>query len=218
MYRKAVALNPDSKPGLKAMYRLGFTSETYLKDYETAVFNYNEFLKKSTDAVSIYEVLKRVGNVYFENYRDPERAITIYRRLIEFNKESLEIDLFQFRIGESFFRQNNFEQARTEFSALLERFPKSALAPRAKFEIGNAYFMEGKYDIAAEALKQVGRSFPTSEFAIEAEFLLGQCLEQEQKLPQALGVYENLVGRYPTPGIIEFRITELKKRHKKEKR
>ena len=121
------------------------------------------------------------------------------------------------RIRESYFYQNNFEQARIEYQQLLEKFPKSEYVARARHGIGNSYYMEAKYDIAQNALKQVMRHHPQSEYAIEAEFLVAQCLEQANKLRNALQAYENIRGRYPSPVILEFRIEELKKRIKKEK-
>lgn len=217
LLRKAIVIQPESKTAIKAIYKLGFTLESYLKDYEGAVQQYQEFIRLSLDKVSNYEVLKRIANIYFEQHREPEKSIAAYKRLISFNPESLEIDFFQFRIGESYFRQNNFEQARYEYQQLLERFPKSQFAARARFEIGNAYYMEGKYDIAEQAWQQVVRNHTQSEYATEAQFMMAQCLEHQEKLQNALQMYENLQGRYPASDVLDLRMTELKKRILKKK-
>jgi len=217
LLRRAISMNPESKSAIRALYKLGFALESYLKDYEGALFNYQEFIRLSQDRVSIYEVQKRIANIYFEQYRESDKAIAAYKKLISFNPESLEADLFQFRIASVYFRLNNFEQARYEYQQLLERFPRSQFAPRARFEIGNAYYMEGKYDIAVEALKQVLRHHSQSEYAIEAQFLMGQCFENTDKLQNALQVYENIQGRYTSADVLNLRIAELKKRITKRK-
>ena len=216
LFRRAIAINPESRTALKALYKLGFTQETYLKDYEGAVFSYQEFIRLSADKVSVYEVQKRISNLYFETLRDPEKAIAAYRKLIAMNTESLETDFFQFRIAEAYSWQNNFEKARVEFQQLIENFPKSQYVPRARYEIGNTYYMESKYDIAVEAMKQVIRHHPQSEYATEAQFIMGQCLEQQEKLQTALQTYEGIKGRYSTPEILALRIANLKKRLKLE--
>jgi len=216
--RKVISLNPENKLAIKAMYKLGFVLETYARDYPGAVFNYQEAIRLSQDPVSVYEIQKRVANIFFEQIPDPEKAIEAYRKLLSFNPGSLEADFFQFRVAESFFKQNNFEQARTEYQHLVEKFPKSQYVEKSRFEIGNTYYMEGKYDIALEAFKQVVRHHPQSEYAVEADFLTAQCLEQTKKLDSALMIYENIKIRYFNPKIIEFRISELKKRIKKEKK
>ncbi len=217
LYRKAIAINPESRTAIKALYKLGFTQETYLKDFDGAVFSFQEFIRQSRDRVSLYEVQKRISNIYFELSPQPDKAIANYKKLISMNAESLEIDLFQFRIAESYFRQNNFDQARLEYQQLIERFPKSQFNARARFEIGNAYYMEGKYDVAVEALKQVLRHHSQSDYAIESQFIMAQCHEEQGKLQNALQVYENIKGRYSSPEILNMRIAQLKKRLRAEK-
>ncbi len=212
LYHKAIALNPDNKIAIKTLYKLGFAQEIYLKDFEGATFSYQEFIRLNQERVAIYEVLKRVANIYFEQSRDSDKAIAAYKKLIEMDPDSLERDLFEFRIATSFFRANNFDQARQEFQQLVEKFPKSNLIPRARFEIGNAYFMDGKYDVAVEALKQVLRHHPQSEQAVDAQFLIGQCYEHEGKFANALQIFEGLKERYRDPTLVEIRIKELKKR------
>jgi TolA-binding protein len=217
LYRKAISLNPESAAAITGLYKLGFAYETLVRDHDAALFNFNEFIRLSRDPVKIYEVQKRVANIYFDQGKEPEKAIAAYKKLMAFSPDSLETDLFQFRVAQGHFQQNNFEQARIEFEELLEKFPKSPYVARARFEIGNAYYMEGKYDMGIEALKQVIRNHMQSEYATEAEFLMAQCMEQSNKLAPALQVYKNLRGRYTNAKILEFRITELEKRIKKEK-
>ncbi|NBX68052.1 MAG: outer membrane protein assembly factor BamD [Proteobacteria bacterium] len=216
LLRKVVSINPENKLAIKAMYKLGFILEVYAKDFTGAVFNYQEAIRLSHDPASIYEIQKRVANIFYEQAKDSDKAIEAYRKLMLFNPKSLELDLFQFRMAESFFRQNNFDQARTEYQQLVEKFPKSQYVEKSRFEIGNTYYMEGKYDIALDAFKQVTRYHPQSEYAVEAEFLMAQCLEQTDKLDTALMTYDNIRNRYGNPKVLEFRISELKKRIKKE--
>lgn len=217
LLRRTITINPESKSGVKALYKLGFTQETYLRDFENAVFNYQEFIRLSGDPVSVYEVQKRIAGLYFEHSQDPRKATSAYRKLLTMNPDSLEADLFQFRIAQVFFRLNEFEAARQEFQRLIDGFPKSSLVARARFEIGNSYYMEGKYDVAVEALKQVTRLHPQSEQASEASFLMAQSMEHQERLPAALGVYESLRGRYSSPDILNLRISQLKRRLKVER-
>lgn len=210
--KRAIALNPDSGTSAKALYKLGFTQESYLGDMEGALFNYNEFVRLSRDPVSIYEVLKRIAAIYYDQTQDYEKAISIYKKLLAHNSESLEADLFQLRIALSYFQQNKFVQCRTELQLLVERYPKSQYLARARHEIGNSYYMEGKYEIAIEALKQVLRLHPQSEFSTEAQFLMAQCYEHLEKPKEALQTYENIEGRYASPEILAYRMEVLKKK------
>ncbi len=217
LYQRCITIHPETTPAIRALYKLGFVQETYLRDYEGSVINYNEFLKLTPDPVRAYEVQKRIANIYFEHHRDPEKAIVAYRRLMEMNEQSLEVDSFQLRIAMSHFRKSDFAQARIEFQTLIERFPKSQFVPRSRFEIGNCYYMESRYDLAIEALKQVLRNHAQSDYAVEAQFLIGQSQEHQGQLRAALQSYESVKGRYPAGDVVDVRIKDVSKRVKQEK-
>lgn len=218
LYRKVISLDADSKPAVKAYYRLGFALETYLKDYEGALLSYQEFIKHSEDQVSIYEVQKRLANIYFQHLLDSEKAVETYRKLLLANPETLEADQFLFRVAQAYFRMNKFEEARKEFQNLLERYPKSQFTAKARYSIGNTYFMQGSYPVAIEALKQVLRLHPNSDDAVEAQYLMAQCLEHDGKTQNAAEMYQSLKDRYPVPEVIELRLAELLKRNKEPKK
>ncbi len=215
--KKAVSLHPESRTAVKALYKLGFIQETYLRDFEGALLNYNEFIRLGADPVATYEVQKKVAGLYFEQTNDPDKAAEAYRKLLGMTADTLEGDLFQFRIGQAFFRLNEFEKAREEYQLLLDRYPKSQFVARTRFEIGNTYYMEGKYEIALEALKQVLRHNPSSDYQIESQFLMAQCLEHLDRFPAALQTYESIRDRYSPVQVVEMRIAEVNKRIKKVK-
>ena len=215
-FRRGISINPESRAALKALFRLGFAQEVYLRDYEASVYSYQEYLRLAQDPVGKYEVQKRVANVYFEHTQEPEKAMEAYRRLLELKIDSLERDQFYFRIARSHFLQNNFEEARSEYQNLLTQFPRSQLIPKTRFEIGNTYFMEGKYRLAIEAFKQVLRNHPQHPHAIEAQFWIAQSFEQLGELDQARENYKQLRIKYPTPEVVEKRLADLEKRIKKK--
>lgn len=217
LLRRAILIDPDSKPGVKAYYRLGFVQETYLQDFEGALLSYLEFVKYSSDQVSVYEVLKRIANIYFQHVLDLDKAVETYQKLLSLSPDSLEADFFLFQSAQAYFRLNKFELARTQYQTLTEKFPKSQYAARARYAVGNSYFMEGRYDVALEALKQVLRQHEDSDYAIEARFLMAQCLEHQQKYQNALEIYRSLQNRYPVPAVLELRMKELAKRVKEKK-
>lgn len=215
--RRAIALDPESKTAVRAMYKLGFLLEGYLQDYEGALMSYQEYSRLSKDSVSRYEVLKRVANLYFEYLNDAQKAAETYEKILELSPDSLEKDFLRFRMGASFFRDNEFDKARQQYQVLLQDFPKSQYAARARFETANAYYMEAKYDVALEAIKQVLRNHAGSDYAIEAQFLMAQCYEHMDKLSDALATYQSVRDNYPSKQVIDLRLTSLQKRMKKAK-
>ena len=59
LLRKTIVADPDSKPAIKAYYRLGFTLETYLSDFEGALLAYQQFV----NIARIRSVSMRCSNV-----------------------------------------------------------------------------------------------------------------------------------------------------------
>lgn len=207
--RRGIAINPESALAVKALYRLGFLQEVYLRDHESAIQSFKEYRRLVKDPVALYEVEKRIANIYFEHTQDAALSIVAYSKLIELEPNSLERDLFLYRIIRSHFLLSNFEKARSEAERFLELFPKSQLVPKVRFEIGNAYFMEGKYALAVEALKQVLRHHPQHPQSIEAQFWIAQGYDQLGDYSSARALYEQLLVKYPSPEIIEKRIKAL---------
>lgn len=215
MLRRGIILNPENTKAAKAIYRLGFLQEVYLRDYEAALLSYKEYLRLNKNLVGSYEVQKRVANIYFDYTQSFNQAIAAYKRLLDSQRDSLEKDFFHYRVGRSCFLQNNFAQAKAEYELLIEQYPKSQLVPKARFEIGNSYFIEGKYALAIEAFKQVLRFHAQNPQAIEAQFWIAQSYEQIGSVKEARNHYEQLRLKYPTPEVIEKHLRELNLRERK---
>ena len=189
-----------------------------MQDNRGALLNYQEYIKRTPDPVSQYEVKKRIANIYYSKTGEIEKAIEVYEDLVKSHGDSLEADFLLYRIGMAKFRTNDFEGARIAYQRLLERFPKSHYVPQTRFEIGNTYYMESKYLVAIAALRQVLRHHPQSTYATEAQFLLGECYEQQGDVQSAVEVYEGLEGRYRPKEILQARIKSARKKLKKKRR
>jgi len=212
--KRTVRLKSYSRSATRAIYRIGYIYENFIKDFEQASKNYKEFLEVSVDPVLNYEVRKRLANLYFENGNDPMLAIENYKKLLKENPKTLEADEFQLKIAEAFYRQNAFDQARIEYRKLIDNYPKSQYKIKARFELATSYYMEGSYEIALETYRQIMRNFPQSEYSLESEFYMAQCLENLERIPAAIEVYQKLAPRYPSKAIVEMRIAEAKKKVK----
>lgn len=216
LYKKTISVNPDSENALKALYRLGLLLENYLKDFDGALFSYEEYVRQSKDIVEVTEVQKRIAEIYFQYLQDYEKSIVSYRKLLSLQSSGQGGDYFQFKIAQCFFNQNKFDQSRIEFQILIEKYPKTHFASKARFGIANTFYLEEKYKVAIEAFKNVIRLHPQSEEAVESEFYLAQCWEHLSKFASAVQVYESLLKRYPSHKIIQMRLNELKKRSKQQ--
>ena len=133
-----------------------------------------------------------------------------YQRLIEDNEENA--DRLQYEVADSYFRLNNFEQARIEFENLLRSYPASALAPEVQFRIAMTHVLEGSPEKAMSAYREVSTRWPQSPYAVEARFGLAVVLEERERLRDALTILEELQGVYPNQEALSQRIAHLRGR------
>jgi len=77
-----------------------------------------------------------IGDIYMNDLRDFEKALSEYRLVLERHNGSKEEALAQFMIGYIYANViKDFDLARKEYQIFLDKFPKHELHPSVKFEI-----------------------------------------------------------------------------------
>ena len=153
---------------------------------------------------------RQVAELYKYRLDDQPRAITAYQRLLDDAGD--EGDRLHYEVADSYFRLNNFEQARIEFDTLLRNFPASPLAPEVQYRIAVTYVLDGETDRAMSAFREVAARWPEHPYAVEARFGLATVLEERDRLAEALTILEGLRGVYPNPEALKQRIANLESR------
>jgi tetratricopeptide (TPR) repeat protein len=74
----------------------------------------------------------------------------------------------QYYIGQIHYSQKKYDLAKTDFDAVLERYPESKVTPDAYFMKGMALKTLARRDAAAEQFRAVVRQYPHSDRAPEA--------------------------------------------------
>jgi TolA-binding protein len=141
---------------------------------------------------------------------DQSRAIAAYQRLLDDAGE--DADRLQYEVADSYFRLNNFEQARIEFETLLRQHPSSSLAPEAQYRVAVTYALDGEAENAMTAFREVPARWPQNPYAVEARFGLATVLEERERLREALAILEGLRGVYPNREALAKRIVQLQGR------
>lgn len=101
--------------------------------------------------------------------------------------------------GSIFFQTNAWDAAKTSFSEIANRFPKSYLAPIALVNAATAMEEADEIDEAITLLERVREDFSTPEMPTVI-FSLGRLHEAKEDLAGALTYYELLLDGYPSSG------------------
>lgn len=208
--------HPDFYLAEHALFQAAEIRNLYLKNYHQALLAYLLVEKDYPESPLAVKALLQVADIYKNRIRDYPRAIVAYQKLLDSGVTSG--DQIQYEVADSYFRLNNFEQARIEFESLLKNYPDSHLTAEVHYRVAVSASLEGDLKKATEAFKLVSEKWPNGTYAVEARFGLAGVLEEREELVGALKELQGLRGIYPSPEVLEKRILQVQERIKKKKK
>ena len=200
----------------QALFEAGEVLNLYQQRYPEALLTYLLVEKDFPDSELASSARRKIAEIYKYRLRDYSRAVVAYQKLLDSGVD--DGDRVQYELGDTYFRLNNFEQARIEFESLLKTWTQSPLLPQVRFRIATTFALEGDLKEAESVYRAVIRDWPDDPFAIEARFGLAAVLEDGERLLDALKVLEQLRGVYPNPEILQKRIEQVEERIRKKKK
>lgn len=216
LFEKIYQRHPGFALAPQALFEAGEVRNIYQQHYAEALLTYLLVEKNYPQSEAAAQARRKVAEIYKYRLRDYSRAVVAYQRLLDAGVS--DGDRVQYELADTYFRLNNFEQARIEFESLLKSWPQSPLVPQVRYRIATAYVLEGNLQGAEKAFRGVIRDWPDDPFAVEARFALAGVLEEEEQLLKALQVLEDLRGVYPNAEILEKRIDQVRERIRKKKK
>jgi TolA-binding protein len=200
----------------QALFRSAEVLNHYLERYHEAILAYLMVEKDYPDTDQARKAQEQVAEIYKNSLRDYGRAIVAYQKLLD--SGAPDGDRIQYEVADSYFRLNNFEQARIEFESLLKNYPDSPLVAEVQYRIAVAYSLEGSSEEAEEAFRVTIEKWPGSPYTAEARFGLATVLEERDELKASLQILEELKGTYPNAEALAKKTDQVKERISKKKR
>ena len=145
-YKKA--LKESNKPGAK--------TEHIAKDFNTLAnlriaLCYYHLAEKTQDVNYYHDALAYITKVWQNAYvaKHQEELMSLWAEIL--------------------YKIEDFEQAKTKFAWLIEKFPNSRWVAKALYTIGNINYQQQNYEEAKSTFQKLIDEFPNSEFKIEGE-------------------------------------------------
>lgn len=208
--------HPDFPRAAEALLQAGEISQVHLENDQQALLAYLTLLRDHGENSLADQAQRQVADLYMERLGDYPSAIVAYQKLLD--RGVAEGDRVQYRIGEAYFRLNNFEQARIEWETLLKNHPGSPLAPEATYRSAVTWSLQGEFAAARETFAKVVATWPDHPYALEARFGQATILEEQERLGEALEILQSLQESYPKPEVLQQRIDQVKERIAKKKK
>ena len=213
-FEKVTLKDPQGPLGFQALSRAATTQMLYLSQYNDAVKKFNRIIDLKREAPSAWEAQKQIGEIYFSKTDQYEQAALLYKKLLLLRPDALEGPEFMFRIAKSNFFLWKFDDSVAGFKDLMKRYPTSTWSEKASYEIGVNYFTRGgkSFQEAIEAFNGFIRSYPSSSLVTQAKFEIASCLEEMDQLDAAYHEYELLKPVYPSPNVIDVKLSRIRER------
>lgn len=229
-FEKVTQKDPQGKLGLQALFRGAMTDTLYLNKQREALRKFRDYVERGGDPATAWEAQKQVGEILFAKAEQYDQAVQHYRALLKANAESPDTPLFLYRIAKGHFFLWQFDDAISTYRELLRKFPKSPWAEKGAYEIGLTLFTRGEqhpggegpgmdtYEEAMDAYREFLHRFPKSELVPLAQFGIASCLEELDQLDAAYHQYEALRATYPSPQVIDIKLTRIRERKTQRRR
>lgn len=96
------------------------------------------------------------------------------------------------------FKVARYKESAVAFTAFLEKYPDSALAPNAQYWLGNAWYAQRNCTKAIEIQSQLTTRFPASDKAPDAWLAIATCQQELGNSKGANRSLETLIEKYPS--------------------
>lgn len=137
--------------------------------------------------------------------RELQRIVKILNSFVAKNpKSNLGVET-EFTIARLYIVKEEFEKARSQLIALMNKYPKSAtIGSEATFLIGNSYEIEDKWGLALQQYKKIMQEYPVTLRGINIPIYIAQHYRikfQPDKMvaafQEAISHYKSLAAKYP---------------------
>ena len=197
--------------GKSALLKIAQIQHLYLGRGKEAEANYELFLKRNKDEKLKAEVDKTLATLSYEIFEDYEKAIERYTHLISAYPTDPNIELYYFNIARSYFLLSKFDDAKKSYEDLQLRFPTGRFSKKAALEVANGYAAKGNCKEAIKQFTQVEKMGDPA-LVVLAKFGAASCYEEMGDLDEAYEIFGQIRDKYPTPSIVDLKMSKIKRR------
>jgi outer membrane protein assembly factor BamD len=236
-----------SEYAAKSQYYVGLSYENMGK-YYIAFQNYQKAVDDFPNIENLDEIIDRqfnIGNIYFSRTNPKvmgidimtslDRAVEIYRKVVENAPYGRLADKAQFRMGEALKRSERYDEAIVAFQRVVDEYPKSPLVERARYELAYSAYkssLKPAYDIGPtdkaiqafedfmatnkdeELLKEADQTMQRlKDKAAEKSLITARFYERQKHYTSAIIYYQDIIDNFPDSSLVpeaKAKIEELK--------
>ncbi len=156
----------------------------------------DEYLKKYPKGPNAATVGYLKGASALQN-NDPKSAATFFGTMLEKQPDSQFREQMRFLLGNAFFMQGQFDEARKHYRRYLKDFPKGGYFEESEYREALTLIFEGKYEEALAAFSAYLQKHPTGPFAADAGYRVMVCKYAASLYPEVIADAKAWEKKFP---------------------
>jgi outer membrane protein assembly factor BamD len=253
-FQKLLNYYPKSELAPSAQYYIGRVYED-MREYYAAYLAYQKTIEQYPFTEKVDEIVEReyrIGNLFLTGQKAKllgvailpalDKAVEIFENIVKNAPYGTHGPLAQFKIGQAYKRDGNFEEAIIAFQKVLDSYPDSELVDDAKYEIAyctykaslKPHYDQTPTDVAIKQFEEFATRYDDPELSQEAEsallalrekkakslFEIAEFYERQKQYKSALVYYGEILEKFSDTAtamraISRVKILERKQQSKK---
>ena len=123
-----------------------------------------------------------------------DSALELFGELSVLNENKDEVLFWR---GETYLKQNRFEDAQRDYLSVIDGYPQSTFVPQALYSLGWSYFEDKKLTQAKAVFSRLARQFPGHQLSEDALLKVAECDYNAGHLDDAIKNFQAFADRYP---------------------
>jgi len=167
-------------------------------NYQSAIAKYREIMKAKPGTEDARAAYLKVGEVYYENLKDTEKAVGIFEKIAKTYPTSPQAGEALWFLGKHYYEEGKYKLARNKFIQLVLDFPKSGKVKAAKIQIAKCYEKMEEYKKAIDTYGEFERAYPSDSIVPKILLVKGEIYEKLEEKDKAIGEYQRLLKGFPS--------------------
>lgn len=209
--------NPPEEIKVKIRYQIGDLYSIYLFKIEESLPFYEDVSKLSKDVRWKLKSISRLADLNFTHLKDYDKAIFYFQEMLYLTTNKAEIDFYEFRIAQSFYKKSEFKTATKRFAEISNNKEHSFYTKSIYYQGMIAFYLE-RWDESIKLMEKYIGLEKNRDDVIEAKFILANALESRENLHMAYEIYSSILGEYPNTQVVKEKLESLYRRRVARKR
>lgn len=195
-YQKVVNMGSQADPQVLAKTRYGLGYAYFnLEEYDRALFNFKEFTNRSARNTPNYvDGLIRLADCQYVN-KQYDAALSTYGTAR--NVGSPDNDYILLQSGTIHGIKQNYNESRSNFTTLIQNYPKSPYRDEALFQRAQFEIEQGNYQAAVDGLSQLIRESSHSKFLPYAFMRRASSYYNLKQYDRTIADYAMVIRQFP---------------------